>query len=192
MKHPGNTAVTPQDVLDFWFAPEHQKYWFKSTPEFDAEIQKRFERTCLILADAMAVTGLDWYADPQSHLAEIIALDQFPRNMYRGSPKAFAWDELALSSAKQLIESGGDMDLSDGRRSFVYMPFMHAENLAAQNRCVELSGSRLDGQGTLRSAISHRDVIEEFGRFQHRNETLGRISTDAEQAFLSGGGYDPS
>lgn len=135
-----------------------------------------------------------WEGDPVSALALIIALDQFPRNMFRGMAEAFQWDALALGVAERMIDQGGDMDIPTARRAFVYMPFMHAEDLAAQNRCVELTGSRLKdgGGGTLRAAISHRDVIEQFGRFPHRNATLGRESTPEERQFLKSGGYDPS
>ena len=191
-KHSGRTAVTPQEVLDFWFAPEHRKRWFQSTDEFDAEIRRRFERTTVILADEMATTGIDWRAIPQTHLAEIIVLDQFPRNMYRGRSKSLQWDGLALASAKQLVDSGGDMDIALDQRSFVYMPFMHAEDLVAQNRCVELVGARSEDGSTLRHAKAHRDLIERFGRFPHRNKVFGRKSTDEEQEFLAAGGYDPS
>ncbi|GLQ21896.1 DUF924 family protein [Algimonas porphyrae] len=192
-KRVGKTAVTPQDVLDFWFAPDNQTYWFNATKAFDDEIRRRFERTASILADPVAVTGLNWRADPESQLAEIITLDQFPRNMYRDSPAAFAWDPLALTSADDMVDRGWDLEIPIARRSFVYMPLMHAENLIAQNRCVELSGTRLDdGGSTLRHAIAHRDVIERFGRFPHRNDVLGRDSTAEEREFLANGGYDPS
>jgi len=192
MKRTVQTAVTPSEVLDFWFAPDNSERWFNSTDAFDAEIRRRFERTALILADPMATTGIDWRAERSSHLAEIIVLDQFPRNMYRGSAKAFQWDGLALSSAQQLVESGGDMDVSEDRRSFAYMPFMHAEDLVAQNRCVELISTRLDATDTLKHAIAHRKLIEKFGRFPHRNDVLGRQSTEEEKRFLNDGGYDPS
>lgn len=192
-KRPRRTAVTPQDVLEFWFAPESKKRWFESTDTFDAEISRRFEGTGKILADPIAVTGIDWRADPSSQLAEIIVLDQFPRNIYRGTPDAFAWDSQARVAANSLVDKGWDMELAKDRRSFAYMPFMHAEDLAAQNRCVELVGSRLQGdESTLRHAKLHRDVIERFGRFPHRNAVLGRDSTPAEIAFLQNGGYNPS
>lgn len=192
-KQAGRTAVTPQDVLNFWFSEDHKKFWFKSTDAFDAEIGRRFGSTARILADDIAVTGINWRADPLSHLAEIIVLDQFPRNMYRGTPAAFAWDSKALKSAQSLVERDRDLALPMDHRAFAYMPFMHAEDLVAQNRCVELAGSRLvDGGSTLRHAKAHRDVIERFGRFPHRNAVLGRVSTDAEREFLENGGYDPS
>ncbi|MEM9599674.1 MAG: DUF924 family protein [Pseudomonadota bacterium] len=193
-KQSGRTAVTPSDVLDFWFDLDHRTFWFKSTDAFDGEIKRRFAPTAQLLADPVAVTGINWRADPRSHLAEIIVLDQFPRNMYRGTPEAFAWDPLALAVANVIVEQGRDMALSDpDERKFAYMPFMHSEALTDQNRCVELAGSRLDDEGsTLRHAIAHRDVIERFGRFPHRNAVLGRKSTPEEVAFLKGGGYNPS
>ena len=192
-KQTGRTAVTPGDVLDFWFAPEHREYWFNSTPAFDAEISRRFGATARILADPVAVTGLDWRADPASHLAEIIVLDQFPRNMFRGTPAAFAWDDQALDSARSLVEREGDLALEPERRKFAYMPYMHAEDLVSQDRCVALCATRLpEHDDTVKHAEAHRDVIRRFGRFPHRNAVLGRDSTPEEIAFLENGGYNPS
>jgi uncharacterized protein (DUF924 family) len=184
--------VDAEDILGFWFSDHARKRWFDSTPEFDALIKHRFERTAQTVA-AGPFPNTEWEGDARSALALIIALDQFPRNMFRGSAKAFAWDSIALGVADRLIDRDGDLSLSDEERKFAYVPFMHAENLAAQNRCVELTGSRLnDGGETLGFAKDHRDVIERFGRFPHRNAVLGRQSTPEEQAFLENGGYDPS
>lgn len=183
--------ITPSDVLDFWFAAETKAHWFNSTPSFDAEISQTFQAAAETLAKGPFPHPV-WEADAQSALALIIMLDQFPRNMFRGSPQAFAWDGQALAVAERMLDRGWDMETPTSRRSFIYMPFMHAEDLTAQNRCVELSGSRLDDDGgTLRHAKAHRDVIERFGRFPHRNMVLGRESTPEEKAFLESGGYNP-
>lgn len=183
---------TPVDVLDVWFSDSSRKRWFNSTPDFDAEILQRFERTALELAKG-PFPYLGWEDDANGTLALIIALDQFPRNMYRNKPKAFAWDNHALAAAERMVERGQDLDVEISRRNFVYMPFMHSEDLAAQNRSVELSSTELDDNGsTLRHALAHRDVIKRFGRFPHRNDILGRKSTAEETKFLADGGYNPS
>lgn len=183
---------TPTDVLDFWFADETKAHWFNSTPSFDTEISQKFEAVAETLAKG-PFPHVAWEADAPSALALIIMLDQFPRNMFRGTPRAFAWDGHALSVAERMVDGGWDLDIPTDRRPFVYMPFMHAEDISAQNRCVELSGSRLDdGGSTLRHAKAHRDVIEQFGRFPYRNAVLGRDTTPEEDEFLEAGGYNPS
>ncbi len=111
--------------------------------------------------------------------------------MYRGTRAAFAWDEKALSLAKAMVDKGWDLKISQSRRAFIYMPFMHAENIDAQDMCVKLCDSRLDNPSTLHHSIEHRKLIKRFGRFPHRNAVLGRASTDEEKAFLKGGGYSP-
>lgn len=184
---------TPTDILDFWFSERVKARWFKSTPAFDAEIDATFGETVKRLGQG-PFPHPTWEASPDQALALIIALDQFSRNMFRGQAKAFQWDAQTLTVSERMVERGWDMDVPVTRRAFAYMPFMHAEDLSAQNRCVELTGSRLvdSGGGTLKAATSHRDVIENFGRFPHRNVTLGRDSTPEEITFLKNGGYDPS
>lgn len=132
-----------------------------------------------------------WDAQPDSSLALIIALDQFPRNMYRGTKAAFAFDNAALTQASAMVEKGWDLKIDQSRRAFVYMPYMHSEDMAAQNECVRLMDSRLDNANNLHHAKEHRKVIERFGRFPHRNAVLGRESTAEETAFLKSGGYAP-
>lgn len=184
---------TAADILDFWFSDRVKARWFSSTPDFDAEIEATFGASVRRLGVG-PFPHPTWEASPDQALALIIALDQFSRNMLRGQAQAFQWDAKTLKVCERMVEQGWDMDIPIERRAFVYMPFMHAEDLSAQNRCVELTGSRLadGGGGTLKAAISHRDVIERFGRFPHRNATLGRDSTPEEIAFLNDGGYDPS
>lgn len=111
--------------------------------------------------------------------------------MYRGTKAAFAFDNRALEQAKAMTDKGWDLKIDQSRRSFVYMPFMHAEDMAAQNECVRLMDMRLDNANNLHHAKEHRKVIERFGRFPHRNAILGRENTAEETAFLKGGGYAP-
>lgn len=181
---------TAEDILAFWFSDAARSHWFSSTDRFDAEIRRQFEPTAINLA-AGNFPNAAWEADPRNALALIIALDQFPRNMYRGTRAAFAWDPLSLGVAERLIEKGGDLRLEQDIRKFSYMPFMHAEDLAAQERCVSLCDARLEDE-TIKHAITHRDVIARFGRFPHRNDSLGRTTTQAEQTFLDDGGFNPA
>lgn len=183
---------TPTDILTFWFSEQVKARWYNSTPEFDADIVSQFGNTSQALANG-PFPHSTWEADPQSTLALIIALDQFPRNMFRSKAEAFQWDQLALGISNRMVDKGWDMDIAVQRRAFVYLPLMHAEDLSAQNRCVELCGSRLDDNGSsLNHAKAHRDIIEQFGRFPYRNAALGRHSTPEELQFLEGGGYNPS
>ena len=133
----------------------------------------------------------DWENDVDSTLALIIALDQFPRNMYRDTPGAFAWDGFALGISARVVEKGWDLKIDQTRRAFIYMPFMHAEDIIAQNKCVELCDSRLEDGNTLHHAKEHRKLIERFGRFPHRNSILKRENTAEEKQFLDNGGYSP-
>ena len=179
--------MAPADILEFWFEPSHRARWFRSTDAFDAQIRTRFEEVAINLAAGV----LTWENTPEALLAKIIALDQFPRNMYRGTRAAYAWDDKALHLAKAMVEKGWDLKTPQERRAFIYMPFMHAEDLEAQNMCVKLCDSRLDNASTLHHSIEHRKLIERFGRFPHRNSVLGRAPTNEEIAFLEGGGYSP-
>jgi len=184
--------MEPKHILRFWFSERAAKYWFKSSDAFDAEIRREFESTAIALAAVQAEgkQAHKWEAqNPGAHLALIIALDQFPRNMYRDTPAAFAWDGFALAAAKRMIARKTDIHLLQKQRSFAYMPFMHSEELADQETCVRLSDARLDDEGTLRFAKIHWDIIARFGRFPHRNEILGRETTLEEQAFLDDGGF---
>ena len=183
--------IRPHDILDFWFSDEAEERWFSSTPEFDAVIRERFEEAAVALAAGRFPNPV-WESFADDALALVIALDQFPRNMYRGTARAYAWDPMALGVAQRMVEREQDLALAADRRRFAYMPFMHAEDLAMQERCVELCGERLDdGGATLGHAVTHRDIIARFGRFPHRNDELGRESTAEEIAFLQDGGFNP-
>lgn len=187
---------TPEDVLDFWFGsadePEPKfDLWFKKRDETDDLIREKFETLVTTLASGHAY---DWSAiGPQETLAAIIALDQFPRNIYRGTPKAFATDRLALSLASNMMVMGADHQLTLLERWFVYMPLEHAENattqLASVAAFIELRDAAPSDQKALFAdaldyARKHSDVIQRFGRFPHRNEILGRKSTPEELAWI--------
>jgi uncharacterized protein (DUF924 family) len=173
-------------VLDFWFgAPNSRergrprKSWFEKSEPFDAEIRRRFLATW----EQAARGGLErWQATPLASLALVVTLDQFPRNMFRGTARSFASDSLALAAARETIAREFDRLLSPVERSFMYLPFAHAEDLAAQRRSLSLF-RELDPEN-LRSARRHYEIIARFGRFPHRNAVLGRESTPEEIEFL--------
>ena len=175
------------EVLDFWFgapdSPERgrpRKTWFQKSEIFDAEIRRRFLATWEFAARGELER---WQATPLASLALIIVLDQFPRNMFRGTARAFSSDSLALSAARSMTEREFDLLLSPAERGFAYLPFEHAEDLAAQRRSLALSEA-LDPEH-IGYARRHYEIIARFGRFPHRNTLLGRESTPAEQAFLA-------
>lgn len=183
---------TANEILAFWFSERVAKRWFSSTDAFDAELRREFETTAIALAaqqtERNGLRELE-ILSPDAHLALIIVLDQFPRNMYRDTPAAFAWDTYALQAAKKMIARKTDIFLTQDQRPFAYMPFMHSEKLADQDECVRLCDARLDNGNTLKFAHIHRDIILRFGRFPHRNVILGRETTPEEQAFLDEGGF---
>ncbi|WP_280151000.1 DUF924 family protein [Piscinibacter sp. XHJ-5] len=182
---------TPPDaaaaVLDFWFGTEEQARaeWFRKDDAFDALIAGRFGT---LVEQALAGGLREWDAQGESALARILLLDQFTRNIFRATPRAFAGDPLALPAARALVASGQDQGLPPLWRSFVYLPFEHAENLAAQHEAVRLfealEASAPQTKGMLEYAVRHRDIIARFGRFPHRNAILGRASTPEEISFL--------
>jgi uncharacterized protein (DUF924 family) len=171
-------------VLAFWRAAGPEK-WFTKNAAFDAEIATRFLQTYV----AAAANQLsDWETSVDGALALVIVLDQFPRNMFRGSARAFAADALAREVADRAITRKLDQETKKAERSFFYLPFEHSEKLADQERCVALARAMGDAD-TLKWAELHADIIRRFGRFPHRNAALGRATTAAEQAFLDGGGF---
>ena len=180
--------VSVQDVLSFWFDELTPQQWFNTFAKVDEAIATRFAQT----HDAASRGELfDWRETPDGRLAEIIVLDQFSRNLFRNDPRSFATDTLALVLAQEAIAAGDDQRINPDRLAFLYMPFMHAEDMAMQDECVRLVDSRLEDESTLFHAKAHRKLIEKFGRFPHRNKTLGRESTAAEIDFLKKGGYAP-
>lgn len=180
-----------QKVLDFWFGQsKHASYgqprqgWFIKNLEFDLEVRTRFMPD---YAQAEAGNLDSWKNSPQSCLALILLLDQFPRHMFRGTPQAFATDWQALSAAQYAIAQGYDRELLPVQRWFIYLPFEHSENLDHQNQSVSLFeqlSDDPDSADTIQYAIRHRKVILLFGRFPHRNAILGRVSTAQEEEFL--------
>lgn len=179
------TIARPEEIFLFWKDAGPEK-WFVANPAFDEEVRARFSDTY-----NAAVTGeLDhWERSAYGALALVIVLDQFPRNMFRGTPKAFATDEKAKAIAVRAIEQGRDKAVDPEVHTFFYMPFMHSEALGDQERCVALMNES-GKQENIKYADIHRDAIARFGRFPHRNEILGRTSTPEEIAYLqSEGGF---
>ena len=178
-------------ILDFWFGapddPEHGKVrplWFTKSDHTDATIRKLFEPA----VEAALVGGFaEWTAQPRSRLALVLLLDQFTRNMYRDTPRAFAGDARALHLARSAVASSQDMALSPLERWFLYMPFEHSEVLADQRESVRLFtrlAQETGDKGPLEWAQKHFEVVERFGRFPHRNAILGRPTTVDERKFL--------
>lgn len=169
-----------QTVLKFWFEEIQPSQWWTKDHAFDKLIADKFADT-----HTSAIHGelFEWRTRAKGRLAEIIVLDQFSRNMFRGSPMAFAWDSLALVLAQEAISSGAASALSPQERTFLYMPFMHSESLKIHEVSVKLyqNSGLTDAYD---SAIKHKHIIEEFGRFPHRNKALGRKSTPTEVEFL--------
>ena len=170
------------EVLHFWFGEgaergKSHKRWFEKNPGFDAEVRLRF-----LGAYEGQLAGDAWLAEPASCLARIIVLDQFPRNMFRGTARAFEGDRLALAAARHAIERGFDGGWIRVEKIFAYLPFEHSEALADQARACELM--RPLGKEQYDYALRHRSIIERFGRFPHRNAALGRKSTPEEIEFL--------
>ena len=182
-----------QEVLDVWFgragSPEHgtqRKEWFAKDPAFDALIGQRFGS----LVDAALAGGLrDWDTRPEGTLARILLLDQFTRNSFRETPRAFAGDPLALEAARSLVDGGADRLLTPLQRSFAYLPFEHAEDTAMQDQSLRLftglAGEAPELTGLVDYARRHREIVARFGRFPHRNAVLGRPSSVDETAFLA-------
>lgn len=175
---------TPADVVEFWRSIGPSR-WYARDEQLDREIAERFGA----LHQAAAAGELDdWAQDAEGALALLLLLDQFSRNMFRGTPRAFAQDERALRIAHKAIGMGLDQEIEPDLRQFFYLPLMHSESLADQALCVRMSHA-LPGQAPLPYAIEHEQIIRRFGRFPHRNPLLGRFTSPAERAFLDGGGF---
>lgn len=173
------------DVLSYWFKELTPKQWYQSTKTVDDTIRNKFEPLIALLANCPADSlKANLGTNPHKLLAATIVLDQFPRNIYRGSPKAFAYDPLALSLAIHTVDEGLDGAMTQSERQFCYMPFMHAEDIDAQNRSLELFDA-LGRKGGIDSALEHRNIIVQFNRFPHRNDVLKRQSSDEEIQYLT-------
>lgn len=169
------------DVLGFWFSELDESRWFAKSDETDALIRSRF----LSLHERLVAQDGAEVAAPGAALAAVLVLDQFPRNMFRGSARAFSSDPLARRISRSAIAQGFDLAMTANERLFLYLPFEHSEELADQEFALELIGA-LGREDLTRYARAHMEVIRRFGRFPHRNEALGRQSTAGEIEFLKG------
>ena len=169
-----------QDVIDFWFVEFGPAQWWRRDPDFDQHVAKTFGA---VHARAVQCELYAWRAHPLGRLAEIIVLDQFSRNIYRGTARAFAADSLALALAQEAVAARVAADLEPDQRSFLYMPYVHSESRQIHETAVRLfSGAGLEAN--LDSEIRHKAVIDRFGRYPHRNAILGRVSSEEEREFL--------
>ena len=166
-----------RDVLTYWFGLEPEQWW-RSGAETDEEIRKRFLK---LWAEKRQLPVEEFLDDPLTALAGVILFDQFPRNMFRGTAEQFATDHLALAIARAAVDRGFDDRLQQKERGFLYMPFQHSEDLADQKRSIQLF-TGLGDEYQLGFAKKHRDIVERFGRFPHRNTILGRAPRPAEIA----------
>jgi uncharacterized protein (DUF924 family) len=173
-------AHAVDDIVKFWFGELTPEDWYKADAERDAEIRRRFGP---LYENLSVAVPQNWLEMPKGWLAAILVLDQFPRNMFRGDPRAFATDARALALAKQAIAKSVDMRLEPDQRAFIYLPFQHAEDRADQARSLELF-TALGNPNNLDFALRHKAIIDRFGRFPHRNAVLGRASTEEELVFL--------
>lgn len=177
-------ADDPGEVVSFWLG-QSETTWFTADPAFDAKVSGRFAG----LLERAKAGSLDHWADSaEGALALVILLDQMSRNIHRDEPEMFAADEKALMVARQAIERGFDRELPKHKRRWLYMPFMHSEDLADQERSVELF-TRAGLAESVSFAMDHAEIIRRFGRFPHRNAILGRRTSPEEAAFLAGGGF---
>jgi uncharacterized protein (DUF924 family) len=175
---------TPADILAFWREAGRDR-WYSKDDGFDAEVRRRY----LDLWHKAAAGELSsWEAGHDGALALTIVLDQFPRNMFRGDARTYATDPLAREVAGRAIARGADAQIDPVLVEFLYMPFMHSEDLPDQLRCVELFRATGNAEN-LGYAERHADIVRRFGRFPHRNRLLGRTTTADEQAFLDAGGF---
>jgi uncharacterized protein (DUF924 family) len=172
--------TSPAEINKFWFEEHGQADWFGGKPEFDAAIAARFTRTYEAVARG---EGWNWRTTPAGRLAEIIVLDQFSRQLFRGKAQAFATDRMALALAQEAVSGGHHNFLPLPQRMFMLLPFMHAESAAMQRESIRLH-TALGDPDHLKYAREHAEVIERFGRFPRRNAALGRTSTEDEEAYI--------
>ena len=172
--------VSSQDVLTFWFETCTPQQWFMKDLAFDEVVRDKFHAT----HSAATCGELEhWRQTPDGRLAEVIVLDQFSRNMFRDSPQAFAYDPLALALAQEAVRQGDDMKLDIEHRSFMYMPYMHSESKKVHLAAVELF-SQPGAEYNYEFELKHKAIIDQFGRYPHRNAILGRESSKEELGFL--------
>lgn len=172
--------MQPDDILHFWFEEHGSADWFAKSDVFDAEIREKFSEV-----HRKAATGetAAWRATIRGRLAEIIVLDQFSRNLFRGTPEAFAYDRLALHLAQEAVATDHLNELEPVQRTFLLMPYMHSESPDVHVESLRLFTS-LGNEEALRYERAHKDIIDRFGRYPHRNAILGRSTTPLETAYL--------
>jgi len=171
-------SITPSDVLDYWFSEKSKQFWFASTPQIDNEIKVRFES---VWEKAAEGEYSQWRETADGSVALIVILDQLPLNMFRSDPKGFQTENMAVEVALNAINNGFDEELNDEKLLFLFMPLMHSENIDHQNLQVYLFDKY---NFNLEFSKHHRDLVKKFGRFPHRNEILGRMSTMEELDYL--------
>ncbi len=174
------TLATPREILDLWFAETTRPMWFNSTAEFDREVRERFEAT---YQAGKRGELADWEREVEGALALVILFDQFPHHMYRRQAESYTMEAQARAIARRIVWRELDRTLAPERQVFVYLPFMHSENLDDQEQSVRLF-SQPGLENNLKWALHHRDIVRRFGRFPHRNEILGRTSTAVENEYL--------
>ncbi len=180
--------ASPEDVLKFWLDEVGPEGWYKVSEDLDQRVRDLFQGAW---DAAQEGSFAQWLTYPSGALAYVVLNDQLPRNMFRGSSKAFSSDRIALAAAKSAIHHGYDLKIDEPARQFFYLPLMHSENLCDQERCVRLMKERMPetGRSNMLHAKAHREVIRQFGRFPYRNEALARASTEPEKAYVANGGY---
>ncbi|WP_024576898.1 MULTISPECIES: DUF924 family protein [unclassified Afipia] len=174
---------SPSDIVSFWRNAGYER-WYGKDDAFDQELRDRFMGTWEAARDGKLSA---WQDSDEGALALLIVLDQFPRNMFRNDPRAFSTDALARTIASRAVAEGRDQRIETGLRAFIYLPFEHSEDMADQERSIELFAPL--GADSLKWAVLHADIIRKFGRFPHRNTVLGRTTTPEEAAFLKDGGF---
>ncbi|WP_299353099.1 DUF924 family protein [uncultured Shimia sp.] len=178
----------PEEILKFWLDDVGPEGWYQVSEELDQKIRDRFLDTW---KEAQEGSFAQWLTYPSGALAYIILTDQFPRNMFRGTARAFCSDRIALAAAKASIHQKWDLRIDEPARQFFYLPLMHSENLCDQERCVRMMMERMPetGASNMLHAKAHREVIRQFGRFPYRNDALSRNYTGPEKEYIDLGGY---
>jgi uncharacterized protein (DUF924 family) len=176
------TTMSANDVHSFWFTEHGMEDWYSAKPEFDAEIAEKFAATHAEVARGEAWS---WRTTPAGRVAEVVVLDQFSRQLHRGSPLAFANDTMALALAQEAVAQGLDLLLTHPpQRMFLYMPYMHSESLLVHEEAVRLF-TAFGNENTLKFEMAHLDCLKRFGRYPRRNAALGRESTPEEMEYMS-------
>ena len=180
--------MDPEFILNFWLDEVGPNFWYSSDDSLDDLIEQKFKET---LENILSGGHSLWLTYPSGALAYIIVLDQFSRNIFRGSKSSFAADRIAMSASKQSIKYEFDLKINEPARQFFYMPLMHSENLYDQEKCIRQILQKLpsSGHGLLKHARAHRELIRSYGRFPSRNSQLGRATTLSEQEYFDHGGY---